>query len=837
MFASVQTSHCTIAHNVDQKGEEERCREMKRTGGLQALWRFRGFAFLLSFTAVGVLHYSSYRQNVPGPPSIIFRPQLGGEGPAFVLFAEAGGVIKTFKRMVNQGWRVGARELCNILGCDYEYVKAQLYAIPSAFVSFKALCIQMDRLEMDISSQMGGEATPTQKELRYILLTKAAKLMQQHLDLQVEIPAKYLPPSVESNVTAQRPSTGQRPGAQQGSGQTIGGETGAAEAGSSPRARTDEEMRQRLNALHDAVQLPTAEEFDRSARQRLTELQKQHAMQTVKLKDMSRQKLQMLTETHEQESARLFNELQQTQTAELSVVRGELEKQRRVFVQALEAFSVTGKLLAQSKTYMQRLYAAVQQMAAHFSRLVTVETKLANLLKALQQETPATFQYSCLHAASQSDAAVTQVMKQVLAVYEESTSIADQVQKILNDAETTVETPAIEAAQLGSQKQMFKDRLNQFRAASYNLIARMEETVQSAEERKLVTLFISEDVRNKVLGAIRDRVGQWKDELTRLQERTEHVDSSHAQFLQMGAALGRRVLAAVNGVLQSPAGDALAGVSEEIAEVEKQGNKIREELSLIIEALPVLEQDIRSMAESLRAANIPITTLEELGVPSLLAALQSEHELKEKAQKMFVAVRAGLGRTENTLRIIQALQKETHLLRSPTDREALDSEIRDIMSKLRDISHSKAEVEVDLKHLHVDIQQLQNSIHQINQRLNLERKSAHLAGDIRGWMGKGDERDAGDEKAAAALSALEEELRAATESLATKQQELAIKHSQKMELLGEAKKLEAEMQSRQRIVAEEQTRIARMTQLSQAVMDGLHSDEATRRTSQRTATL
>ncbi|PHJ22688.1 transmembrane protein [Cystoisospora suis] len=743
----------------------------------------------------------------------------GGSSPG--MAAEAS-VVKSLKRAVSQEWRVGARSICSILGCDYETVKSRLSGQPSYFVTFKALSAQMDHFNQMITTRRQGEAdlTPDQRKARWLLLTKVADILNQALGTEYSVPPNYVPEDMQSRQY----------------------QYGAAQ---SPEVveKASQHIKSEVHKLQVTVPLPTTEDLQNTAREKLSGLRGKHQQEIAAVEESQRQKLLLLQEEHDRQTHRLLTELKIRQVEEAETLRAELTEERRFFDQNVKIWEAVSDMLTQARTILETLSERVHVMGTQVFKLSSFHEKLTGYQQSAKSNPESTAAYTALGYAFQSEAAVVQAMEMVTTSYRDTTAIAAQVQEILNAAENAMGTVPQECMRwFEAQQRGYKDRLESFNKILSDLTTRTEDYLQTAEEKKLVTIFAGDEVRLQILALLQERVSGWNTQLVTIRERTAGIETAATRLMEGAAQLDRSTLEAVSSVLQQPDGFLVhvGTYSTETATLRESASRIEEDIKTNVKDLQEVERAIRSVAENVAGAQLPPAVLDYLGIPALVNSLQVDMQLKQNGTHLVQLIRGRLNQLSEVMRKLELLRKEVKNLKSPADREQAEWSLNEIMKELQDVTRTKSEVELQVQQVTLEIQQLQAAANQLEQRMALERRTVRrnapgrtMAGGVRGTTfdgttlgglggtaqgvgtimgGLGDTSDV-----RATIAELEDQLRKTRQQVQERRQDLSNKQREAMSLENTMRRLETEIATKQREQADEQQRVARILSLAQAI--------------------
>nr|CEL67898.1 TPA: hypothetical protein BN1204_036830 [Neospora caninum Liverpool] len=752
-------------------------------------------------------------------------------GPQFAD-AATGRVVKSLKRAMNQGWRNGAHSVCAILGCDYEQVKAHLAHHPASFHSFKAVCAQLDEFEEEIttSKQREEDLTPNQKEYRWLLLMKAAAVLNHCLGTKFSVPANFVPPHVKSN-------------------EYVPGQRGDGDE--------KEKLKSRMKALQVVVPLPTVDEIQNYASQRLASLRQTHMDQTKELEEARHRKFLLLQEEHDRQTEQMISELKLKQTEEMDTLRRELAEEKRLFDHSVKVWDAVSRLLTDAHLGIEALSERVHSMSQQVFKLSSFYDKLHSYQQASKENPTGNAAYSALSYAFQSEAAVEQAMQQIVATYQEASGAVARIQEILSQAEgvTATAPPRDDAPWFQQRQRGYKDRLDSFNNLLTDLSVRLEDLMQTAEERKLVILFSGDEVRTQTLALLQERTNDWSARLATLRERAQGIEVAASKFFESSAQLDRTTGEVVSAVLQNP--DAfivqVSTYATESGSLRSSANVIEEDLKNLIKALQEIGREMTGMTEGISAAQLPPAVLEFLGLPGLFNALNVDMQVKAKGQQMIQLIKARLNQTVEISRKLEMLKNEVKNIRSPAAREQAEWALSEVSTKLQDVLRAKAEVELEIQQINLQLQQAQATIAQLDQRMNHERLAAKrvaagssAAGGLRGnslafggtvgglggsidglgtsagsVMGLGSSVGGGlNADSRVTLVELEQQRQAAKEKLQELRQSLSTKQREAVSLENEARRLEAEVGTKQRELTEEQQRIVRTMTLAQSLTTG-----------------
>ncbi|PFH35649.1 hypothetical protein BESB_053000 [Besnoitia besnoiti] len=741
-------------------------------------------------------------------------------------------VVKSLKRAMNQRWRNGGRSICSVFGCDYEQVKSRLSYQPTFFLSFKAVCAQFDEFEEEVSNakQREEDLTPSQKEYRWLLLTKAAALLNDSLGTKYEVPEKYVPQHLRTRHYV-------------------------------PGWREDVEkqkdrVKSQVEKLQVTVPLPTLEGIQKEAGDRLAALRQRHVEQIRELEETRHRKWLLLQEEHDRQTAQMVADLKLKQAEEADTLRRELIEEKRAFDQSVKVWDMVSRLLNEAHAAIEAFSDRVHSLGQQVFKLKSFHEKLQSYQQASKNNPEGSAPYSALSYAFQSESAVSQAMQQVHTTYQEASVAASRIQEILNQAETAMAAaPSKENAPWFQQHHRgYKDRLESFSNLLADLTIRLEDHMQTAEERKLVTLFSGDEVRTQVLTLLQDRTSGWTTRLTALRERAHGIEAEAHKFFESSAQLDRNTGEVLAAVLQNPEAFVVqvATYSTESNALRETAARIEEELKSAVKALQELEREVRGMADGISTAQLPPAVIDFLGLPALFNAVQVDMQLKPKGQQLLQHIKARLSQLVEVLRKLEMVKNEVKNIRSPAEREQAEWSLNEASAKLQEAVRSKSDIDLQIQQLTLQLQQLQATVVQLEQRINHERLLSHRAAGggrtalvlrgntlglgtppvpagslqgittlegsvlgLRSSVGGGVGLDP-----QAVVADLEQQLQTAKERAQETRRNLAVKQRDAVAVENEIRRLDAEVSAKQREMAEEQQKMARVMSLCQALGAG-----------------
>ncbi|KEP66732.1 UNVERIFIED_CONTAM: hypothetical protein HHA_269690 [Hammondia hammondi] len=737
-------------------------------------------------------------------------------GPQFADAATRG-VVKSLKRAMNQGWRNGAHSICAILGCDYEHVKAHLTHKPTYMHSFQAVCVQLDEFEDEITQSKLREEdlTPNQREYRWLLLSKATALLNEALGTQFEVPASYVP----HNAKNRHYIPGQR------------------------REEDEKKLKTRMRGLQVIVSLPTLEEIQKDGVNRLAAVREKQMTQMRELEDARQRKFLLLQEEHDRQTDQLVSELKLKHAEEMDTVRRELAEERRLFEQSMKVWDAVSRLLTDAHVGVETLTDRVHTMSQHVFKLNAFYEKLHSFQQTAKENPTGAAPYSALSYAFQSEAAVDQAMHQIVAIYQEASAGVARVQEILNQADGVMATaPTRDDATWFQQRQRgYKDRMESFVSLLSDLSVRLEDYMQTAEERKLVTLFLGDEVRTQILGMLQERTTEWSTRLATLRERTQGIEAAANKFFENSTQLDRTTGEVVSAVLQNPEAFLVqvSTYATESGTLRSAAGVIEEDLKAVIKALLELGREMTGLTEGVASAQLPPAVLDFLGLPGLFNALQVDMQVKAKGHQLLQLMKGRLSQTGEIMRKLEMLKSEVKNIRSPAVREQAEWALTEASTKLQDVLRTKAEVDLEIQQINLQLQQVQGTVTQLEQRIAHERVVAQraaaggsAAAGLRGGslalggsatgsvMGLGGSVSGFGTDSRAAIADLEQKRQNEKEKMQELRHNLSSKQRESVSLDNEARRLQTDVASRQRELAEEQQRVLRVVTLAQALTTG-----------------
>nr|PIM01109.1 putative transmembrane protein [Toxoplasma gondii COUG] len=743
--------------------------------------------------------------------------RLTVRGPQFADAATRG-VVKSLKRAMNQGWRNGAHSICAILGCDYEHVKAHLTHKPTFFHSFKAVCAQLDEFEEEVTHAKMREEdlTPSQREYRWLLLSKGAALINDALGTQFEVPASYVPHNAKNR-------------------HYIPGQRGEGDE--------KEKLKTRMRGLQVVVPLPTLEEIQKDGMDRLAAVREKHMAQIKELEDARHRKFLLLQEEHDRQTDQLVSELRLKHTEEMDTIRRELAEERRLFEQSVKVWDAVSRLLTDAHVGIETLTDRVHTMSQHVFKLNVFYEKLHSFQQTAKENPTGAAPYSALSYAFQSEAAVDQAMHQIVAIYQEASAGVARVQEILNQADGVMATAPTrdDAAWFQQRQRGYKDRLESFVNLLSDLSVRLEDYMQTAEERKLVTLFLGDEVRTQILALLQERTTEWSTRLATLRERTQGIETAANKFFESSTQLDRTTGEVVSAVLQNPEAFLVqvSTYATESGTLRSAAGVIEEDLKAVVKALQDLGREMTGLTEGVASAQLPPAVLDFLGLPGLFNALQVDMQVKAKGQQLLQLIKGRLSQTGEITRKLEMLKSEVKNIRSPAVREQAEWALTEASTKLQDVLRTKAEVELEIQQINLQLQQVQGTVTQLDQRIAHERVVAQraaaggsaaaglrggslaLGGSATGSMvGLGGSVSGLGTDSRAAIADLEQKRQNEKEKIQELRHNLSSKQRESVSLDNEARRLEVEVANKQRELAEEQQRVLRVATLAQALTTG-----------------
>ncbi|PFH32108.1 hypothetical protein BESB_020490 [Besnoitia besnoiti] len=785
------------------------------------------------------------------------RGGAGGLQPA-----DAAGFFAVMKRAANQGWRIGARALCAIFGLQYKTVK-NAFRRAGRSAEFEALAEEMDHY-LQAKEEAGNDEDSLPdvfRERGLQLVIEAQALFSQVLGKHIELPVRYKRAMLKLREKKRRKKdvhggAASKDALGEGSvGRTVSpAAQGSRDEGHQARGvhtKSTDSVRV-SGADSEPVQGPAAaggvnvpvrdQAFEAAVNERLRALKAKHEADVGAIVDEANTLLRQYQEEHKMTYDNRINALRAQQQAELEQIHRDLHDETMRFEEGKKHYEVVSAHLTEAKAGMAVLGETMQVIAANFFSIEQLLEKLTDERQALERVAGGKSEIQrAFQAIQQTSVTQEQSAQAVVTIRQRATDVTAvlaQLEEVLARADTTLST-APSGALFESQQQGYSEYLRSYQMSLKESKERLAKFEQEVDAKLLALNFAGEELQAKAiarLGVVTETLAR---EYAAVQSKAQELEQSYQEFFQSCQHIEEHAVNTAKMASQDRVvfAQMYAELSGEFSTLQVTLQKLEESMKQLSTDVTEVEKVAVVFGEGLNSIPLTREVLTQLNSGLVGEMTRFFSSYKHQVLQASSALRQRFQASQDFMRKLDLLAKETRTLADPAALERLEAEILSLLAELEAKQRDVAEADGRLKEARAVVLTLQRQIRQLEQRLSTERRMPGRWGGVGGAGGStiGSSMFGGLGASSSAIGSIVEEesvgpsdvVREIEVQLALERGRLQDAERDKQDqqrrfavLESEVRELHKDVEAKRRIVTEEQQKMARLEQLAAAVAGG-----------------